>query len=112
MRYYPIVEIEMVLIQPVELVFDIGKKFENIKQVEIYNDDPYHGKGDFYISVTYEIATPEYFDTNLYQANDAGITKIVTAINSHGRIFEIKTPCIDKYWQPKIDSLRSCCKIT
>jgi putative transposase len=58
-----------------ELVFDIGTKFENIKQVEIYNNDPYHGKGDFYISVTYEIATPEYFDNNLYQANDAGITK-------------------------------------
>ena len=90
-----------------ELVFDIGKKFENIKQVEIYNDDPYNGKGDFYISVTYEIATPEYFDNNLYQANDAGITKIVTAINSHGKFFEIKTPRIDKYWQPKIDSLKS-----
>ena len=27
-----------------ELVFDIKEKFENIKQVEIYNDDPFRGK--------------------------------------------------------------------
>ena len=90
-----------------ELVFDVGKKFESVKQVEIYNDNPFHGKGDFYISVTYEIATPEYFDNGLYQADDAGITKIVTAINSQGKFFEVKTPRIDKYWQPKIDSLKS-----
>jgi putative transposase len=34
-----------------ELVFDVKKRFENIKQIEIYNDDPLYGKGDFYISV-------------------------------------------------------------
>ena len=90
-----------------ELVFDVGKKFENVKQVEIYNDDPFRGKGNFYISVTYEIATPEYVDNGLYQADDAGITKIVTAVNSQGKFFEVKTPRIDKYWQPKIDSLKS-----
>ena len=55
----------------------------------------------------HEIATPEYFDNGLYQADDAGITKIVTAINSQGKFFEVKTPRIDKYWQPKIDSLKS-----
>jgi len=43
----------------------------------------------------------------LYQANDAGITKIVTAVNMEGKFFEVKTPRIDKYWQPKIDSLKS-----
>jgi putative transposase len=90
-----------------ELVFDIGKKFENIKQIEIYNDNPFNAKGDFYISVVYEIATPEYIDNGLYQANDAGITKIVTAVNSNGKFFEVKTPRSDKYWQPKIDSIKS-----
>ena len=90
-----------------ELVFDLRKKFENIKQIEIYNDDPLYGKGDFYVSVVYEVATPEYFDNNLYQADDAGITKIVTAVNSNGKFFEIKTPRSDKYWQPKIDSIKS-----
>ncbi len=87
--------------------FDAGKKFENIKQIEIYNDDPLYGKGDFYISIVYEVATPEYIDNGLYQANDAGITKIVTAINSHGKFFEVKTPRSDKYWQPKINSVKS-----
>jgi len=43
----------------------------------------------------------------LYQANDAGITKIVTAVNSLGKFFEVETPRIDKYWQPKIDALKS-----
>jgi len=90
-----------------ELVFDAGKKFENIKQIEIYNDDPLYGKGDFYISIVYEIATPEYSDNGLYQADDAGITKIVTAVNSNGKFFEVKTPRSDKYWQPKIDSIKS-----
>ena len=43
----------------------------------------------------------------MYQADDAGIAKIVTAVNSKGKFFEVKTPRIDKYWQSKIDSLKS-----
>lgn len=89
------------------LDFDIEKTFPNIKQVEIYNDDPFHAKGDFYVSVTYEAACAEYVDNGLYQANDAGITKIVTCINLRGKFHEVKTPRIDKYWNPKIDSIKS-----
>lgn len=89
------------------LAFDLGKMYENVKQVEIYNDDPFKAKGDFYISITYEVAAPEYVDNGLYQANDAGISKIVTAVNMQGKFFEVKTPRIDNYWQPKIDSLKS-----
>jgi len=91
----------------VPLDFEISKVFPNIKQLEIYNDDPYHGKGDFYISVTYEVAVPEYVDNNQYQAIDAGITKIVTCINLKGKIHEIKSPRPDKYWQPKMDKIKS-----
>ena len=90
-----------------ELVFMVNKQFENIKQIEIFNDDPYHAKGDFYISITYGVACIEYVDNGLYQANDAGITKIVTTVNSKGKFFEVKTPRIDKYWNSKIDSLKS-----
>ncbi len=91
----------------VPLDFEIAKVFPNIKQVEIYNDDPYHGKGNFYIFVTYEIAVPEYVDNNQYQAIDAGVTKIVTCINLKGKIHEIQSPRPDKYWQPKMDKIKS-----
>ena len=90
-----------------ELVFDLGKRFENVKQIEIYNDYPFKAKGDFYISITYEVAAPEYINNGLYQANDAGITKIVTCINLKGKFHEVRTPRIDKYWNPKIDVIKS-----
>ncbi|MGB9927572.1 MAG: RNA-guided endonuclease InsQ/TnpB family protein [Methanosarcina sp.] len=91
----------------VPLDFEISKVFPNIKQLEIYNDDPFHAKGNFYISITYEVATPAYFDNGLYQANDAGITKIATCINLKGKFHEVRTPRIDKYWNPKLDSIKS-----
>ena len=94
-------------VSDVPLDFEIAKVFPNIKQVEIYNDDPYHAKGNFYISVTYEVATPEYIDNGNYQAIDAGITKIVTCINLKGKIHEVQTPRPDKYWQPKMDKIKS-----
>jgi putative transposase len=94
-------------VSDVPLDFEIDKVFPNIKQVEIYNDDPFHAKGNFYISVTYEVTVPEYVDNNQYQAIDAGITKIVTCINLKGKIHEVQTPRPDKYWQPKMDKIKS-----
>ena len=94
-------------VSDVPLDFEIAKVFPNIKQVEIYNDDPFHGKGNFYVSVTYEVTVPEYVDNNQYQAIDAGITKIVTCINLKGKIHEVQTPRPDKYWQPKMDKIKS-----
>lgn len=90
-----------------ELVFEVKKHFTNVKQIEIFNDDPLYANGNFYLSITYEVACTEYINNGLYQANDAGITKIVTAVNSQGKFFEVKTPRSDKYWQPKIDSIKS-----
>lgn len=94
-------------VSDIPLDFRIDKVFPNIKQLEVYNDDPYHGKGDFYVSITYEVAVPEYVDNNQYQAIDAGVTKIVTCINLKGKIHEVKSPRPDKYWNPKIDSIKS-----
>ena len=56
--------------------------------MEIYNDEPIHAKGNFNISVTYEVIVPEYVDNNQYQAIDTGITKIVTCINLKGKNHE------------------------
>ena len=79
-----------------------------IKQIEIYNNDPYKAKGDFFITVTCDVSPLiEYVDNNQYQAIDLGITKIVTAVNTQGKFFETKTPRSDQYWNAKIDSIKS-----
>jgi putative transposase len=89
------------------LEFEIDVKLENVRQVEIYNDDPYKGRGDFYLSVIYDVFPDTYVDNGCYQAIDAGITKIVTCINLKGKIHEVKTPRPDQYWQKKMDSIKS-----
>lgn len=93
-----------------ELVFDIGDlaKGLRIKQAEIVNDNPYKARGKFYICLTYDVDVKNtYFDNNIYQAIDLGITKIVTAINTDGKFFEVKTPRPDNYWNSKIDTAKS-----
>jgi putative transposase len=97
-------------INDIPLVFDIGDKYNNlkIKQVEIVNDNPYKARGKFFVCITYEQdIEKEYVDNNKYQAIDLGITKIVTAVNTEGQFFEVKTPRNDKYWNPKIDKAKS-----
>ncbi len=92
------------------LTFKIDRDYKNrqIKQVEIFNSDPYKARGDWFISVTYEYEPEtEYQDNGLCQAIDIGIFKIVTAVNSHGKFFEAQTPRPDKYWNKKIDTLKS-----
>jgi putative transposase len=93
-----------------ELVFDIGNLADGlkVKQAEIVNDNPYKARGKFYICFTYDIEIEDaYSDNGNYQAIDLGITKIVTAINSKGKFFEVKTPRPDNYWNPKIDAAKS-----
>jgi len=97
-------------VNKVLLAFEVGAAIDllPIKQIEIYNDDPYKARGEFFVSVTYEIPPEkEYVDNGLYQAIDLGITKIVTAVNTQGKFFEIKTPRSDQYWNAKIDSIKS-----
>ncbi len=50
------------------LEFEIDLKLENVRQVEIYNDDPYKGRGDFYLSVVYDVFPDTYVDNGCYQA--------------------------------------------
>ena len=94
----------------IQLSFEIGNAFDllAIKQIEIYNDGPYKGRGNFFVSLTYEKnPLKEYIDNDSYQAIDLGITKIVTAVNTQGRFFEVKTPRSDQYWNTKIDTIKS-----
>ncbi len=97
-------------VNDISLSFDIGNICDGlqIKQVEIVNDDPYKAKGNFYITITYDVdQLEEYQDNGIYQAIDLGVSKIVTAINTQGKFFEVKTPRSDNYWNKKIDSVKS-----
>ena len=97
-------------VNEIPLSFEMGIGFDSlaIKQVEVYNDDPYKGRGNFFISVTHEVdSVKKYHDNGLYQAIDLGITKTVTAVNTHGKFLEITTPRPDKYWNPKTDTIKS-----
>ncbi|WP_231585662.1 transposase [Methanosarcina sp. WWM596] len=97
----------------IPLSFEVGNACDllTIKQIEIYNDDPYKGRGNFFVSITYDenpiSPITEYVDNDLYQAIDLGITKIVTAVNTQGKFFEVKTPRSDQYWNTKIDTIKS-----
>ena len=97
-------------VNDVPLAFDIGDLGEGlkVKQAEILNDNPYKARGKFFICITYDRDLEDsYFDNGNYQAIDLGITKIVTAINTDGKFFEVKTPRHDNYWNPKIDAAKS-----
>ena len=94
----------------VPLSFEIGNLAEdlNVKQVEIVNDNPYKARGKFFLCIAYDVDIEDtYCDNGIYQAIDLGITKIVTAINTEGKFFEVKTPRPDNYWNQKIDAAKS-----
>lgn len=94
----------------VKLTFIISDNLQNlkIKQFEIFNDNSYKAMGDFYIFVSYEIPiAKEYVDNDKYQAIDLGISKTITAINSDCKFYESINPRPDKYWNPKINSIKS-----
>ncbi|MFP4654474.1 MAG: RNA-guided endonuclease InsQ/TnpB family protein [Methanohalobium sp.] len=80
-------------------------KIKNVKQVILFNDKPYQGKGDYYVAVTYELNFDRYSDNKIYQAIDLGVSKTVTAINTKGKFFESITPRPEIYWGPVLDSL-------
>ncbi len=88
----------------VPLAFEIPENyvFGKVYQVSIFYD------GDnYYLSVVHEVPEESYLDNGLYQAIDLGITKTVTAINTHGMFHEVNNPRPDKYWNPKIDAIQS-----
>ena len=85
----PLIETPLIETSLIEtpLIFEIGNEFESlkVKQVEIYNKDSYQARGDFFVSIAYEV-TPEiqYFDNGLYQAIDAGSHKNCNHISIAG----------------------------
>ena len=92
------------------LTFDIGDIADGlkVKHVEIINDNPYKARGKFFVAITYEedVKIP-FIDNGKIDAIDLGITKAITSVNMQGEFTEIKTPRVDKYWNPKIDEAQS-----
>jgi len=90
----------------VPLEFAIPEKFsfedKKVKQVSIYEQ-----QGRYFIAITYEEEEPPYVDNGKYQAIDLGVTKLVTAVNSAGKFFEVKNKRPDKYWTPKTKEIQS-----
>lgn len=86
------------------LEFRIPEKFEfgHVYQVAVFRDGE-----NFYLSIVYEREEKPYVDNGLYQAIDLSVDRIVTAVNSHGKFFEVKNRRPDKYWQPRIERLQS-----
>ncbi|MFX0162790.1 MAG: RNA-guided endonuclease InsQ/TnpB family protein [Candidatus Hodarchaeota archaeon] len=89
----------------VPLSFKIPEKYEfdsKVYQVSIYKD----GEA-FYLSIVHEVSEKPYIDNGLYQSVDLGVSKTVTAVNTHGKFFETTNPRPDKYWNPKVDAIQS-----
>ncbi len=88
-----------------KLLFAIPFDFTSskVKQVELFQDSL---SKRFYVSVVYEIETPEYVDNGLYQAWDLGVSKHV-GVNLQGKFIESTVKRADKYWEPKIHVLQS-----
>jgi putative transposase len=51
--------------------------------------------------------TCRILNKGIYQAIDAGITKLVTAVNVDCKFFEIRTTISDQYWKPKLYPIKS-----
>ena len=74
-----------------------------IKQVEVFLDT----QKKWFISITFEIEEPEYYDNGLYQALDLGITNLVSGVNLHGKFIQVKNLRADLYWRGKMEEIQS-----
>ena len=63
-------------------------------------------RNKYMLSITYEAEKIENNSNNIL-AVDLGISKFITGINQDGKVIEIINPRYDKYWNKKIDKVRS-----
>ncbi len=88
-----------------ELSFEIPKEFnpkEKIKQIELFVDS----QKRWFISITYEINTPNHEDNELYQAFDLGVSQ-TAGVNIHGKFIQFKHRRADLYWKKKLEEVQS-----
>jgi putative transposase len=63
-------------------------------------------RNKYMLSITYEVEKIENNSNNIL-AVDLGISKFITGISQDGKVIEIINPRYDKYWNRKIDKVRS-----
>lgn len=86
-----------------KLRFSIPEKFSFSK---IYQASIYKKNNEFYLSIAYEKAEPQYIGNANYQAFDLGVMKH-TAVNIKGKFKEFKNQRPDKYWEKPMSELQS-----
>ncbi len=72
-----------------------------IKQVELIQSDK-----RWYISLTYDLKVPKYYDNHSYQAFDLGISQTV-GVNLSGNSVQFTHRRADLYWKKKIKEVHS-----
>jgi putative transposase len=88
----------------VELTFHVPNERvprQKIKQVELFLDS----RKRWFISITYEVITPEHVDNGLYQALDLGVSQ-TAGVNLHGKTVSFKHRRADLYWKKKIEEVQ------
>lgn len=60
----------------------------------------------YILSITYELDKKQNNNKNIL-AVDLGISKLITSTNQNGEVLEIFNPRYDKYWNKKLDQIRS-----
>lgn len=88
----------------IKLNFDIPEQIysKNINSIEVINTRPYKINGEFVLKINFEKNEKKFVDNKKYQAFDLGNMKIVTAINTNGKVIEVWNKRVNKYWDLKI----------
>jgi putative transposase len=90
----------------VPLLFELKWHYRGtnkIKLIEILRDQ----KNRWFVSITYDVKSPAYFDNGLYFAVDLGISNLISGVNLGLRTLQIKNRRPDLYWKMKIAEVQS-----
>ena len=74
-----------------------------VKQVDLFQDR----RRRWFVTITSEVAVPQYVDNGLYQAVDLGVINLVTAVNLQGKFLQIRNRRADLYWKGKLQEVQS-----
>ncbi|NPE31465.1 IS200/IS605 family element transposase accessory protein TnpB [Methanococcoides sp. SA1] len=87
---------------PIEVLNEgIFKQAVSIDQINVYQKET-----EFYISITYSVASTQFSNNDAYLAIDIGTIK-QSMVDTDGNFTELINRRPDKYWEPKIHQIQS-----